>query len=274
MRILMTALILTISGAAPVIGQQVQGVVANSVLHEPLEVWIPLQLSNAEAAVALDMVVPVEPGIDLLRYREDLTISVINGGDGLSLQVTTEKAVREPLLILPVVLSGSFGTVHREYTIVLDPSDYVERLAAAARRPEPVIVPTALRPTAASTSRPPLAEQTTTLEPSVGPRVSRRHQPTGEVDEGLTKSMAMSDASVTRRSLPIDRASQSMGMAESGKKSSQGMSDTGKVVHSEGVKRSQGMSDSSPRGTGMADSFSRPTNAQLDENGHALSQGM
>jgi pilus assembly protein FimV len=94
-------------------------------LNEPLVVEIdligvPSQLDRLEATIGRDAHTGASPGLSIQLRAE---LSVDRAGRP-SIRVTTEQAVREPIVGFLLVVEGAREHVMRDYTVLLDPPGY------------------------------------------------------------------------------------------------------------------------------------------------------
>src|SRR5258706_7083763 len=111
-----------------------------SALGQPLNAEIEivsLQAGEEEGLVA--RVAPEEAfaraGIEMTAVLSDLRFSIEKRGAATILKLRSITPVNEPFLELLIELAWSNGRLVREYTFLLDPPDYKNRMAIAAQQP-------------------------------------------------------------------------------------------------------------------------------------------
>jgi pilus assembly protein FimV len=126
-----------------------------SALNEPFRAEIPLSADSAEEVGGVEVRLAGAEvfdrfGIDRPAFLSGFTFTVVPGGRGGSVRVTSRQPVSEPFVSLLVEVTWANGRLLREYTVLLDPpvfagADTPRQVAAppvaASPRPAPSLRP-------------------------------------------------------------------------------------------------------------------------------------
>jgi pilus assembly protein FimV len=109
----------------------------HSALNEPLNATIPVTALKADEADNLVVVLSSnteyeKAGLEKTFLLLDLKFKVVQSASGTQVQVTSKKAIKEPLLDLLVTASTGKGRLIREYTLLLDPPKHIFNKATPA----------------------------------------------------------------------------------------------------------------------------------------------
>jgi pilus assembly protein FimV len=100
-----------------------------------------------------------QAGIEFSPALASMRFEIVKVGGRPTLRVTTRQPVNDPFLDILIELRWATGLLVREYTVLLDPPDYLPQQPAAAApvpraAPAPTAAPAAAAPTAAAPSAP------------------------------------------------------------------------------------------------------------------------
>ncbi len=108
-----------------------------SSLNQPFKATI--QLAQTDDVDAEDIRVQLaderafaKAGLDRQFFLENLSFSVISGGNGPYIELTSSKPVREPFLNFLLAVEWPQGQLMREYTFLIDPPTYSNASASSA----------------------------------------------------------------------------------------------------------------------------------------------